>query len=79
MDDGMKNKDELILLECDGVISKYLSRKDNSIVVAEGAIPIPGANRITEYRGVVTWSLEESLLKEIHCLYSIRQMLKFLQ
>ncbi len=62
----MNNRDELILLECDGVICKYLSTKDNSIVVEEGAIAIPGVNRITEYRGIITWSLEESLLKQIN-------------
>lgn len=62
---------ELIFLEGNGSISKYLCKKDNTIVEAEGAIAVPGVNKILKYRGIVIWSLDIPITKQINDMRKI--------
>lgn len=67
----MKSNNELVFLESDGPICKYLCTKDNTIVMAEGAIKIPGIRRTAKYKGIVTWSLDTPLIKQINDMHKI--------
>lgn len=67
----MKNGDELIFLESEGSLCKYLCTKDNAIVMEEGIPAIMGTRRVVKYKGIVTWSLRVPLLKQINDMRKI--------
>ena len=61
----MKQNHELILLKSNGVIGKYLSTKDNTIVEAVGTIAVPRGNKVSKYRGTVIWSQDISITLQV--------------
>lgn len=62
---------DLIFLEANGSISKYLCKKDNTIIEAEGAIVVPGVSEVAKYRGIVIWSLDVPITKQINDMRKI--------
>ena len=62
---------ELIFIEGDGSVSRYLCKKDNAIVEAEGAIVVSGARKVTKYRGIVIWSLDTPIINQINSMRKI--------
>ena len=69
----MKQDYELILLESDGVIGKYLSTKDNSIVEAIGTIAVPRDSKVSKYRGTIIWSQDIPITEQIISVKKILQ------
>lgn len=61
----MQSKDDLILLESEGVIGKYLCTKDNSIIEAIGTIAVPRDDKIEMYRGTIIWSHNTPIIEQV--------------
>ena len=57
----MQGLDELVLLESDGVLGKYLCTKTNEIMEGVGTIAVPRGDKIEKYRGMVIWSSEQPI------------------
>lgn len=72
-DKYMKQNHELILLESNGVIGKYLSTKDNAIVEAVGTIAVPRGSEVSKYRGTVIWSQDISVTEQVMSIKKILQ------
>lgn len=62
---------ELKFLESDGSISRYLRKKDNTIIEAEGAIVVSGVRKVAKYKGIVIWSLDTPIIEQINCMRKV--------
>lgn len=62
----MQGLDELVLLESDGVLGKYLCTKTNEIVEGVGTIAVPRGDKIEKYRGMVIWSSEQPITIQVN-------------
>lgn len=69
----MKQNHELILLESNGVIGKYLSTKDNTMVEAVGTIAVPRGSKVSKYRGTVIWSQDIPITTQIMSIKKVLQ------
>ena len=52
----MKQSEDLVLLESNGPLVKYLDTKTNTVVYADAALEVPGVREIVKYKGIVTWT-----------------------
>lgn len=67
----MQNNENLILLESDGIKGKYLCLETNEVIEAVGTIAVPREDRIIKYRGIVKWSQDISITKQVMAMKKI--------
>lgn len=67
----MQNNENLILLENDGIKGKYLCLETNEVIEAVGTIAVPREDRIIKYRGIVKWSQDISITKQVIAMKKI--------
>lgn len=70
-DNRMQKHDELILLESNGVIGKYLDTENNTIIEAIGSIVVPGQGKAAKYRGTVIWSQDIPITMQVMSIKKI--------
>lgn len=67
----MQNNEELILLESDGIKGKYLCIETSEVIEAVGTIAVPREDRIIKYRGIVKWSQDTPIIKQVMAMKKI--------
>ena len=67
----MKNADELVLLESDGVLEKYLCTRNNSIVEAVGTVAVPRSDKVEKYKGTIIWSSNSPVTMQVNAAKKI--------
>lgn len=67
----MQNSENLILLESNGIKGKYLCLETNEVIEAVGTIAVPREDRIIKYRGIVKWSQDISITKQVMAMKKI--------
>lgn len=67
----MQIDEDLILLESDGIMCKYLCLETNEVIEVLGTIAVPREDRIIKYRGIVKWSQDISITKQVMAMKKI--------
>lgn len=66
----MQNDDDLILIESDGPILKFLCPEDNTIIecIADPVVP---QRKIEKFRGTIIWSQDTSIATQVMVMKKI--------